>query len=137
MVKLLISGVTILVISGCATSTSSNYRSNIYTGPTTITVKQPRGDINSIKYKDYTCDEMNQEFVKVHSASLRNLIATINNTTLDHRQSPQKKYEEHLEDSEYKKKGQEYNKQLYAMAKAANEVNCVMTMNNKTIVLAE
>ena len=149
MIKNTIICVAAITILGCGSS--HNYR-QINATPvvqsTTITVNKPTGGvyISPTTYKDYTCDDLNEEFIGVSrassQASLRNLDDSINNLSRRLNESAldrqTRELRSHELNSAQANNEANYDARLYAIAKAASKINgCQMSMNNKDIILSE
>lgn len=113
-----------------------------------ILVEQPQGSIyiSPTVYKDYSCEDLNEEFIGVSRASsiaslqsiddsISNLSTQYNDTALDRQTRELKAHE--LNNTQASNEAN-YDARLYALVKAASKINnCQMSMNNKKIILSK
>ncbi|WP_299081385.1 hypothetical protein [uncultured Paraglaciecola sp.] len=141
MYKYLFLLINTFALLGCATSPSYESKSSVNSQPpsTTITVNKPDSStfISPTVYKEYTCEELNEEFIGVSKASLNNLLNQVDNLSTNSRETALDKYSRNQKSQNLDNKSEDLAARKYAIVKAANKISCVMYVNNKKIVLAE
>jgi uncharacterized protein YceK len=138
-----------LIQKKCSQSDMPNYeQTSVPSSEAVIIVGKPQGGIyiSPTVYRDYSCNDLNEEFIGVSRASsiasiqnidnsLNNLSRQYNESALD-RQTRELKAQE-LNSSQTNNEAS-YSARLYAIAKAANKIDgCQMTMDNSRIILSE
>lgn len=141
MLKLSLACLSTLLIVGCGSTQYSNKPYMQKVESTTIEVEKPSGNafISPTVYKEYSCEELNEEFIGVSRASLQNLLGEVDNiTSSGMRRSVVERQTQELKSQEYNNNQSSNEARLYALTKAAYKIEgCKMYMNKKEIVLAE
>ncbi|MDN3488107.1 MULTISPECIES: hypothetical protein [unclassified Pseudoalteromonas] len=138
-----------LIQKKCSQSDMPNYeQTSVPSSEAVIIVGKPQGSIyiSPTIYKDYSCEDLNEEFIGVSRASniaslqsiddsISYLSTRYNDTALDRQTRELKAHE--LNNTQASNEAN-YDARLYALVKAASKINnCQMSMNNKKIILSK
>lgn len=130
-----------LIQKKCSQSNApNNEKANAPSSEAVIIVGKPQGGvfISPTVYRDYSCNDLNEEFIGVSNASLHNLLGEADNLTSANNRSILGKHRQKLNSQNYENDEANSEARLYALTKASKRLDgCEMYMNKKRIILSE